>query len=80
MDLEEKASRYASESAKLEENIKELNQLMEQEKSAHKETKEALSQEQTVTQKLREELNRLTKLKETLEEDLKDVLVSPAKK
>jgi len=81
MDLEEKLSKSVGEKTKLENRVKELERLMEENNKAHEVTKSALSQEQLINKSLRDELEKITKLKEALEEDLKEALVtSPRKK
>jgi CHASE3 domain sensor protein len=64
----------------LEEKVKELNRLIEDEKKADEVTKKTLTQEQLVNKSLKEELEKVAKLKEKLEEDLKEALVSSGKK
>jgi len=80
MDLEEKISRFNQEKVKLENKIKELDQLIAQEKKAHEASRKALSEERLVNKSLKEELDKVIKLKEKLEEDLKEVLVTSPKK
>ena len=80
MDLEEKTSKYAQDKAGLENKIKELDQLIKDEKAEHEITKKALSQEQMINESMKKELEKITKLKETLENDLKEALVNVPKK
>lgn len=76
-EVEDKMIKFNQEKQGYEEKLKNLNQTLEEERTAHQ---KALLQEQLVSKSLREELEKVIKLKEALEEDLKEALTGSKSK
>jgi len=73
MDIEEKMSKAAQESASSFEKLKALQKELDEETAAYQTAKKALVQEQLVGKSLKDDLQKVTKLKEALEEELKKI-------
>lgn len=81
LGFEEQNTIFLEERPVLEEQIKQLNSQLEQEKEEHAKTKKAFSGEQLANESIKEELEKVTRLKEALEDDLKEALIKkPGKK
>jgi septal ring factor EnvC (AmiA/AmiB activator) len=71
MEIEEKISKSAQDSAILSQKLKAAQKELDDEIAAHQATKKALIQEQMIVQSLKDDLQKVNKLKEALEEELR---------